>query len=301
MAFKELLAQAGESVIVTVPRANVREAPTTDSRVVMQLTAGTTVALQGVEGDWYKVRIGMGGVQFEAYIAKSVSAIVATPAGAATGGDARGAGAADVGAAATVHDGMSVAWQADGASRWLTPETTGVIIVPGRPNSIEAVATALPSPEAPPPSAAGAPVTFAWTLPAVTRGPDVADKRPTFVVQMQDVPRMDAAKLTAEIVRLVPAVSGVQVVAGVPGRADQAIWGDSDWEVMRTLQQRSVRSDTEVLAPGAIRLRPAADLPLGTYAVVVRPIARDRLAGADVLRGQREGVVFAVAWPFTVR
>jgi hypothetical protein len=281
-------------VIVTVPRANVREAPTTDSRVVTQVTSGTTIELVATEGDWYKVRLAMGGIRIEAYLAKSVAKPAEGPAGAAAGG---GAGTA---APAVSKDGMSVAWQSGESSSWITPQPTSMAIVPGRSGSLSSLAKELPAPGAEPPRG-GAPVMFVWMLPASAAGPDITDRRPTFVVQVDGVPGVAATRLTAELVELVPGAGGELLIGAVPGRADQAIWGDPDWDVMRTIVRSETRTSSERLAAGAIQLRPSSDLAPGSYAIVVRPATRDRMAGADVLKGQREGIVFAVAWPFRVK
>lgn len=298
-----VLSQVGTTVVVTAARANLRETPAPTGRVVTQVTSGTTLLVQAVEGDWYKVRFTTGAMQIEAYIAKSVVSPGrgASPGTAATGGrqsEPAGTGATAEPPKATSRDGMSVAWQVGQNATWMTPASTAVLIVPSRANGLEAIAAAAPEPGAKPAATGAAPVTFLWTLRARDVGPEVTEVRPVFVVQFAEVPGLDAAKLTAEIVRLVPTPSGSLAVSGVPGRADQGIWGDADWDVMRTIQQRSVKASIERLGPGAVRVQPAAALPQGTYAVVVRPAGRDRLAGAEVLRGQAEGLLFGVAWPF---
>ncbi len=52
-----LLAAPGgaESIRIKSQRANVRERPTTQSRVLVTLTAGTVLDIEGREGEWYKV------------------------------------------------------------------------------------------------------------------------------------------------------------------------------------------------------------------------------------------------------
>lgn len=195
---------------------------------------------------------------------------------------------------------MSVARQVGQNATWIPPVSTAVVVVPSRAAGLEAVAASAPEPGAKPTATGAAPVTFLWTVRARDSGPEIADARPAFVVQFGAVPGLDAAKLTAEIVRLVATPAGALAVSAVPGRADQAMWGDADWDVMRTIQQRPVKASIERLGPGAVRVQPAADLAEGFYAVVVRPSSRDRVAGAEVLRGQAEGLVFAAAWPFRV-
>ncbi|MEZ5316328.1 MAG: SH3 domain-containing protein [Vicinamibacterales bacterium] len=265
-------AQSIGTVEVTVPRANVREAPALSSRVVTQVVRGQTMDLQAIEGDWYKVRLAMGGIRVEAYIAKSVSRVV----GPIETGETPAPVPAEP-ARPEERAGMRVTYQHGSEATWLEPAEAATRVASGRRNDLAAAVSALPPPDAEAP-AGNTPATFVWLLPSDASGRAIAEPRPAFIVQFKDVPGLDPSKLTAVLVRLLPAADGSLAVAAVPGRADQAMWGDANWDVMRLLEQEDVRADTQVLEAGAVRLQPAGDLSPGVYAVVVLPRATDSRA-----------------------
>jgi hypothetical protein len=237
----------------------------------------------------------MGGIRLEAYIAKSVSRVVGPVASGVAPEPAPSATTR-----AESRAGMTVAHQRGAATSWLQPVEATVRVAPGRQGDLAASAAALPEPGAEPP-AGRAPATFVWVLPSDTPEQRIDDPRPAFIVQFSAVPGLAPDRLTAALVRLVAVPDGSLAVAAVPGRADQAIWGDADWDVMRTIEQQDVRAQVQPLEPGAVRVQSEANLAPGRYAVVVRPSTRDRLAGADVLADKAEGQVFTTAFPFTIR
>jgi hypothetical protein len=258
-----LHAQDAGMVKVTVPRANIRSEANDRAPVVTQVPSGTLLQLLSVEGDWFHVRVPVGSIRIEAYISKKVAALTSAP----------GAPAAPTVAASTsaptsagVVDGMSVAVDLSGTSK---------VSHDGQ--------------------------TWAWVVDGSAADRVIDDRRPSFVVMYKDVPGVSPDDLAPALVRLAPAPSGGRLVAAARGSADLGSRAAADWDLSKDLKQDVVRSESQLLERGAVKIHPAADLPAGQYAVVLRPSSKKKLAGADVLSSSGAGRAFALAWDFAIR
>jgi hypothetical protein len=215
------------------------------------------------------VRVPVGSIRIEAYISKKVAALTSTP-----GALAAPAVAAPAPALVGVIDGMSVAVDLSGTSTWVTPHPAKL-------------------------SHDGQ--TWAWVVDGSDADRVFDDRRPSFVVMFKDVPGVSADDLAPMLVRLTPAPSGGRLVAAARGSEDLASRAAADWDLSRDLKQDVVRSESQLLERGAVKIHPAADLPAGQYAVVLRPSSKKKLAGADVLSSSGAGRAFALAWDFAIR
>jgi hypothetical protein len=263
-------AQDAGHVKITVAKANVRSEPNEKSAVLTQASLGATFDLRGVEGDWFKVVLYMGGMRAEAYISKKVATLepaTPTPPAAAS--------------TPAVAEGMSVVLQTAAGTSWLTPHV--------------AQATASPTVT----GAAG--VNWTWTVDGKSTASAFDDRRPTFVVLFRDIPAVSADDVAPVLVRLAPTDTGARVVAVARGRSDASSRREADWDLDKELTQDVVRVETASSERGTARLRPAADLAPGEYAIVVRPITKKPLSGATVLSQSGEGRIFSAVFDFTIR
>ena len=267
-----LVAQDEASVKVTVPRANIRSEANDRAPVLTQVPSGTLLQLISVEGDWFHVRVPVGSIRIDAYISRKVSALTSAPGAPAAAPPATTP--TPTPAPAGVVDGMSVAVDLSGTSTWVTPHPAKV-------------------------SRAGQ--TWAWVVDGSAADRVFDDRRPSFIVVFKDVPGVSPDDLAPMLVRLTPAASGGRLVASARGSADLASRAAADWDLSKDLKQDVVRSENQLLDRGAVKIRPAADLPAGQYAVVLRPSSKKKLAGATVLSSSGEGHAFALAWDFTIR
>jgi len=271
VAAAALHAQDGATVKVTVPRANIRSEANDRAPVVTQVTSGTVLQLLSVDGDWFHVRVSVGSIRIEAYISKKVAALASAPPAAPTS-PPPAAPAAEPAPAASV-DGISVAVDVSGTSTWVTPHQAKV-----RRDGQQ----------------------WAWVVDGGEADRVLADRRPAFVVVFKDVPGVSPDDLMPALVRLTPSPSG-RLIGAAKGSADLASRSTADWDLSKDLKQDVVRSDSQVLERGAVRIRPAGDLSPGQYAVVLRPSSKKKLSGAAVLSSSGEGRVLGLAWDFAIR
>jgi hypothetical protein len=265
-------AQDPANVKVTVPRANIRSEANDRAPVVTQVPSGTLLQLVAVEGDWFKVRVSVGSIRIEAYISKKVSAPASSPAPTTA---VAASAPAPTPTPVTTVDGMSVAVDVNGATTWVTPH---------------------------PAKATHDAQTWTWTVEGGAADRVLDARRPSFVVMFKDVPGVSPDDLAPVLIRLSLSASGGRQVATARGGADLASRAASDWDLSKDLKQDVVRSESQPLERGAVKIRPAADLPAGQYAIVLRPSSgKKRLAGADVLSSSGAGRAFALAWDFAIK
>jgi hypothetical protein len=300
-----LAAQESGSVKITVPRANVRSEASEKAPVLTQVTSGTVLILLGVEGEWFHVRLPpdprLGGLRIDAYVSKKVATLVPAtgePAAPATAPSAVPALAASPPAGSV--DGISVALAAAGGSTWVTPHPVRVARVGARLDTLQALAGAVPSADAPAPADKDVQA-WAWVMIGSAAERVLDDRRPTFVVVFKDVPGVSPDDLTPVLVRVTPVPAGGRLIAASRGSAELAARTIADWDPGKDLKQDVVRSDAQIVERGAARLQPAGDLPPGQYAIVLRPTSKKKLAGAIVLSTNGEGRVLALAWDFAIR
>ncbi len=302
------------TVRVTVARANLRAEASETSKVLAQVTQGMELELLSVEGDWFYVRVPVSGLRVDAYISKKVAKLTTSSPPPASGpargesapaqGSARSgsAPAAPPSSAPAVRDGMSVVMTVGDVSTPLERRTLRVIQVSDKADSLAKIAPVVPATGGGAGRAGDASaVTFVWVADEAAATRVITDRRPSFLAVFKDVPGLNPEDLATVLVRLTPAASGVRLIAALRGRADQASRTDPDWDVVRDLKQDIIRTDLQKVDRGNVRITPAADLPPGEYALVLRLASKRKVAGSALLGSEGEGRVFSVAWDFAVR
>jgi hypothetical protein len=147
----------------------------------------------------------------------------------------------------------------------------------------------------------GSDATFVWTADGVSAGRTVSERRPTFTATFRDLRGLNPDDFAPVIVRLMPATSGVRLVAALRGRPDENSRTEADWDVVHDLKQDIVRSDVQRIDRGAMRITPVGDLPPGQYAIVMRLATKRKVAGAMLLGSDGEGQAFSLCWDFEVK
>jgi hypothetical protein len=298
-----LRAQGIGSVKVTVPRANVRSEPKDTAPVLTQVTSGTVLTLIEIDGDWFHVQLPpdprLGGVRVDAYISKKVSTVVSMAAPGATPAPSTTAPAGGATGSPNVTDGMSVSLQSGASTSWLAVRRTSRITAAAS-GKIAALASLASLEDAGATAGSGASiVTYVWRVDGPAADREIADRRPSFVVQFKDVPDASPDTIGPLLIRLAPGAAS-RVVSAIRGRADQVSQGDSAWDVTKDLVQDVVKTNAEPLDRGVVKLTPVADLAPGQYAIVLRPAGKRKLAGSDVLASTGEGRVFGLVWDFSI-
>jgi hypothetical protein len=196
---------------------------------------------------------------------------------------------------------MSVSVQLATGTTDLTPEAAHFQVLEAKGETIASLAPLVPEKESVETPAPDAQVAFVWTVAGASAVREIDSPRPTFFVLFKEVPGVRPEDLTAVLLKLTPTPTNQRVVALVRARADQQRQTEPAWNVNKDLRQDIVKAKIETVEPGAVRVRPNADLQPGEYAIAVRFSGNHRLAGSSVLSTSGAGRVFGAVWTFAVK
>lgn len=320
IAMTSAVAAQGRGIVqVTAKRANIRASASEKSKVLAQVTAGMDLDLVAARGEWYRVRVPVGGVRVDAYISKKVAKVTAAPSEAPAVAPAapvpppaavapppvtvpaapRAVPSTPPAQPPLVRNGISVAMTTGALGTPLAPTVLRVIEVPEKVDSLMKAAAIVTTSSAE--TSPGSDMTFVWTADGVGATRAVSQRRPTFTATFRDLRGLNPDDFAPVIVRLTPATSGLRLVAALRGRPDEATRTDADWDVVHDLKQDIVRSDVQRIDRGSMRITPVGDLPPGQYAIVMRLATKRKVAGAMLLGPDGEGQAFSLCWDFEIK
>jgi len=144
-------------------------------------------------------------------------------------------------------------------------------------------------------------VTYVWGVPGVASANALQTMSPAFTVDFSRVPTVSADDYEPAIVKLTPAQNTCRIVGATQGKEDARSTPAADWQVYSRFLEERVNTKNEKLGAGKYKVSPASDLFPGEYAVVLRPISKDKkFSGGDVARAQGDGLMFDAIWTFQI-
>ena len=144
-------------------------------------------------------------------------------------------------------------------------------------------------------------VTYVWGVPTPASANVLQTVSPSFSLDFSRVIGVSVDDYAPAIVKLTPAQNTCRVVGATQGKADVRSSPAADWQVYSHFLEERVATNAEKLGPGKYRVSPAAELQPGEYAVVLRPVTKDRkFSGGDVARAQGDGLMFDAIWTFQI-
>lgn len=144
-------------------------------------------------------------------------------------------------------------------------------------------------------------VTYVWGVPGVASANALQTVSPAFTVDFSRVPTVSADDYEPAIVKLTPAQNTCRIVGATQGKEDARSTPAADWQVYSHFLEEQVNTKNEKLGAGKYKVSPASELFPGEYAVVLRPISKDKkFSGGDVARAQGDGLMFDAIWTFQI-
>lgn len=144
-------------------------------------------------------------------------------------------------------------------------------------------------------------VTYVWGVPSPASANVLQTVSPGFVMDFSRVIGINADDYAPTIVKLTPAQNTCRIVGATQGRADVRSSPAADWQIYSHFLEERVPTNAEKLGPGKYKVSPASELQPGEYAVVLRPVGKDKkFSGGDVARAQGDGLMFDAVWTFQV-
>jgi hypothetical protein len=144
-------------------------------------------------------------------------------------------------------------------------------------------------------------VTYVWGVPGPASANALQTVSPSFTVDFSRVPTVNADDYEPAIVKLTPAQNTCRIVGATQGKEDARSTPAADWQVYSHFLEDRVNTKNEKLGAGKYKVSPTSELFPGEYAVVLRPISKDKkFSGGDVARAQGDGLMFDAIWTFQI-
>jgi hypothetical protein len=144
-------------------------------------------------------------------------------------------------------------------------------------------------------------VTYVWGITGATSSNVSPSRLPVFLVSVVDVPGVNADDYEPAILKLTPAQNSARLLGATQGKQDARSNAAADWQVYSNFLEDRVAIQTQKQASGQYRIVPTSPLLPGEYGVALRPISKSKqFSGADIMRGQGDGMIFNAAWSFQV-
>ncbi len=144
-------------------------------------------------------------------------------------------------------------------------------------------------------------VTYVWGITGASSNNVASSSLPVFLVNLADVPGVNPDDYEPAILKLTPSQSATRLLGATQGKEDARSNPAADWRVYSNFLEDRVAIQREKVARGQYRIIPAAPLLPGEYGVALRPVSKSKqFSGADIMRGQGDGLIFNAAWSFQV-
>ena len=144
-------------------------------------------------------------------------------------------------------------------------------------------------------------VTYVWGVPSPASTNILHTVSPSFILDFSRAMGIKADEYEPAIVKLTPAQNTCRIVGATQGKADVRSSPAADWQIYSHFLEERVSTNAEKLEVGKYKLSPASELQPGEYAVVLRPISKEKkFSGGDVARAQGDGLMFDAIWTFQI-
>lgn len=294
------------SVRVVTARVHVQAEANSASLPLGAVRYGQVLPLLGSADGWDHVTVFVGKVRVDGFVVST--AVVPAPASAPVDATLiREVGVTLAGAKVAPGDGVAVAVDAAGKTRWLQPITTRAVPIDGAAIGTAASGAAMGAAlagETPMPADPAAVVSWAWFAPSAAIV-DAGSRSPVISVMYANASALAVDRTQPVLVRLPSATDEWRLVASARGRADEPFRETADWSLASTLVESHVAAARAEGGNGLMKIRLAGALAPGDYGVVLRDPGAEPLAGARLFSGSalaaRDLILYGTVWAFRVR
>ena len=144
-------------------------------------------------------------------------------------------------------------------------------------------------------------VTYVWGVPSPNSSNILKIAKPSFTVDFSRTIGVTADEYEPAIVKLTPAQNTCRIVGATQGKEDVRSTPAADWQMYSHFLEERVASTPQKLGVGQYKILTNSELAPGEYAVVLRPVSKDKkFSGGDVARAQGDGLMFDAIWTFQI-
>lgn len=295
---------AGSAVRVATARTYVLAEANSASLPLGAVAYGQVLPLIGSGAGWDHVTVFVGTTRVDGFVAAS-AVVPAPPSAAVDARLTRESGVMFTGAKTAPADGVAVALDAAGKTKWIQPMTMRAVPVEGSATvaGSPALRAALDG-ETPMPADPATVVTWAWFAPAGGLV-DAGARSPVISVMYANASNLAVERTQPLLVRMATGTDTWRLVASARGRADEPFRDVADWSLASAITQREVAGSRAEGGSGLMKIRLESPLAPGEYAVVLRDLGERPLAGSRLFSGSvlaaGDLTLYGVVWAFQVR
>ena len=144
-------------------------------------------------------------------------------------------------------------------------------------------------------------VTYVWGVPSPNSSNILQNAKPTFTVDFSRTIGINPDEFEPAIVKLTPAQNTCRIVGATQGKEDVRSTPAADWQMYSHFLEERAASTPQKLGVGKYKILANSELAPGEYAVVLRPVSKDKkFSGGDVARAQGDGLMFDAIWTFQI-
>lgn len=143
---------------------------------------------------------------------------------------------------------------------------------------------------------------YVWALSGISSPVVASSNLPKIDLNYASIPSINPDEFEPAIVKLTPSHSAWRLVGATKAKSETVLANVPQWQVYSSFIEDRVPSMVNKLASGHSQICPTSSLASGEYAVVLRPISKDkRFSGVGIAQNQGVGLLFNSAWSFSVK
>jgi hypothetical protein len=144
-------------------------------------------------------------------------------------------------------------------------------------------------------------VTYVWGVAGPASATVLKTIVPEFRVDFSRTPGINPDDYEPAMVKLTPAQNSCRIVGATQGNEDEGSSAAADWRIYSHFLEERVASKPDKIKSGEYKLSAGSELLPGEYAVVLRPVSKEKtFSGGDIARGQGDGLMFDALWSFQI-
>lgn len=145
-------------------------------------------------------------------------------------------------------------------------------------------------------------VTDVWAIGGPKSQTVLHDNQPGFEVHYDGIPGVNADEYEPVLLKLESTPSNFRLVGATEAKQDALQASSADWGMYSSFVEERVESKATKVGQGSYKVQPTSALAAGEYAVVLRPINKDKkFSGTNVAQNMGDGLLFNSVWSFEVQ
>lgn len=146
-------------------------------------------------------------------------------------------------------------------------------------------------------------LTYVWAVPgANSANVNVPARGANFGVTFAGVSGVNPDEYEPAVVKLTSTSNNWRLVGATQGKENARTSSALDWQMYSGFVEDRVPSQSRKLGPGQYQISPTGTLAPGEYAIVLRPLSKEKkFSGSDVAGNFGSGLIFNSIWSFEIR